>query len=186
MNNYSHKNLSKNLAPEDVFCECYSQLRKYIYTYLFELTGDSNLASDLNQTVFLKFWTLRDKYPMIGDAKAYLKRMAGNAFRDACRQDKSRMAYINTVSYTADLSQFLTEVMFDEKELERTFQQATLDLSGQRKIVFVLSKIEGWPREKNARTLGISPFTVKVTLQNALREVRKCGPHYQFSINKSK
>lgn len=174
MNNYTnHKNLFKSSASEDVFCTNYARYRTYIYSYLLGLTSDCQHANDLTQNVFLKFWTLKDKYPEIGNAKAYLKRMAENAFRDACRQDKSRVAYTKTVSDGAEVSRCLTETMLEERELQRTLQQAILNLSKQRRIVFVLSQLEGWPRQKIARTLGVSPCTVKVTLQNAIREVRK-------------
>jgi RNA polymerase sigma-70 factor (ECF subfamily) len=132
----NHKNLSNELSPEDLFCECYSQFRKSVYSYLLRLTSDSVLASNLTQNVFLKFWTLRDQYSMIGDAKAYLKRIEANAFRDTSRQDKNRVAYFSTVSYSTTLSQHLTEAMLDEKELERIFQQAVLNLSRQKKDRF--------------------------------------------------
>jgi RNA polymerase sigma-70 factor (ECF subfamily) len=182
INHIDHNNLSRHSLPEDLFCECYTQFRDEICTYLLELTGDSNQASDLTQNVFLKFWTLKDNYSRIGDAKAYLKRMAGNAFRDTGRQDKKREAYINAVSCSTTLFQHLTERMFDDKELQRTFQQTILDLSKQRRIVFVLFQIEGRRRKKIAGRLGISPFTVKVTLQNALREMRKkCGTIINFN-----
>jgi RNA polymerase sigma-70 factor (ECF subfamily) len=158
MSHYTnHKNIFKNFAPEDVFCAYYTQFRKYIHTHLLELTRDTNLANDLTQNVFLNFWTLKDQYPMIGNTKAYLKQMAENAFPDTRRQYKNQKAYIHSVSYNEGF-QYLTEMMFAERELKRTFQQAILDLSKQRRFVFVLSQIEGWFHEKIAGTLGISPF----------------------------
>ena len=81
---------------------------------------------------------------MIGNTKVYLKRMAENAFRDTCRQDKNLVAYKNTVSYNADVSQYLTETMLAKTDLESTFQEAILDQTKQKRIVFALSQIEGW------------------------------------------
>jgi DNA-directed RNA polymerase specialized sigma24 family protein len=81
--------------------------------------------------------------------------MAKNVFLDTCRQDKNRMAYIQKLSNGIETSRNLTETLFDEGELQRRFQQAILDLSSQRRIVYVLSQMQGWPREKIARALKI-------------------------------
>jgi DNA-directed RNA polymerase specialized sigma24 family protein len=70
--------------------------------------------------------------------------MAKNAFLDTCRQDKNHLAYIQSVSDSAEVSKNLTEILVDDRELQRKFQQAILDLSNQRRIVYVLSQIEGW------------------------------------------
>jgi RNA polymerase sigma factor (sigma-70 family) len=150
MRKYStNNNLLEYPAPEDVFYEYCTQCWQEIYSYLLEHANDSNMALSLTQNVFLKFWTLNDKYPEIGNAKAYLKQMAKNVFHDTCRQEKNKNTYLKSLGYEIELSKNLTEAMLDERELERTFQQALLHLSKQRKIVFVLSQIEGWPREKS-------------------------------------
>lgn len=150
---------------------------------MLDHTEDVALALDLTQNVFLKFWTLRDQYHLIENVRAYLMQMAKNAFLDACRQDKSRMVYLQTMCDGAETCKNLTEILLDERELQRIFQQAIIDLFKQRRVVFVLSKIEDLPREKVATTLGISPFTEKVTLKNALRKIReKCTSCSQFQL----
>lgn len=174
-------------TPEEFFSDCYNQYRQSIYTYLLDHTEDAALTLDLTRNVFLKFWTLRDQYQRIGNVRGYLMQMAKDDFLDTWRQDKNHIAYVQRLSDGAEVSKNLTEILVDERELQRAFQQAVLDLSKQRRIVFVLSQIEGWRREKIDSILGISPFTVKVTLQNALWEVRKkCAPVDQFSNQKSK
>jgi RNA polymerase sigma factor (sigma-70 family) len=73
----------------------------------------------------------------------------------------------------------ITQELIDEKELQRKLQLAIQSLSEQRRKVFVLGKIERWPREKIASVLGISELTVKATMQNAIRDVGKfLGPEY--------
>jgi RNA polymerase sigma factor (sigma-70 family) len=186
-NHNNNKNLLDQPTPEAFFSDCYNQHRHAIYTFLLDHTEDAALCLDLTQNVFLKFWTLRDQYQQIGNVRGYLTQMARNAFLDTCRQDKNRLTYAQSLSDDADTSRNLTESMFDERELQRTFQQAILELSKQRRIVYVLSQIEGWRREQIADTLGISPFTVKVTLQKAVLEVRKkCAPARQFTIKQNK
>jgi RNA polymerase sigma factor (sigma-70 family) len=66
----------------------------------------------------------------------------------------------------------ITQELLDERELIRKFQQAILLLTKQRRTVFVLAKMEGWPGKKIARTLGISVCTVKVTLQKAIKDIQ--------------
>lgn len=146
MSNYKYNNkLLDCQTPEAFFSDCYNQYWHGIYTYLLDHTEDAALALDITQNVFLKFCTLRSQYQQIGNVQSYLMQMAKNVFLDAWRQDKNRMAYIQKLSDGADTARNLTESMFDERELQKTFQQAILDLSKQRRIVYVLSQIEGLP-----------------------------------------
>jgi len=66
---------------------------------------------------------------------------------DICRQDKSRMTYIQTRSDGIETCKNLTDILLDEMELQRIFQQGILDLPKQRMIFYCLSKIESWLRE---------------------------------------
>jgi RNA polymerase sigma factor (sigma-70 family) len=99
--------------------------------------------------------------------------MAKNAVHDVFRHEKRQRTYAEAMEYKAITSGNLTQAILDERELHRTFQQALLRLSRQRRIVFVLTKLEGWPRKKIAQALGISECTVKATLQIAIKEVEK-------------
>jgi RNA polymerase sigma-70 factor (ECF subfamily) len=183
----NNKKLSEIPMQEVLFSDCYIQHWHDIYNYLLGRTRNSDSALDLTQNVFLKFWTLKDQYPVISDAKAYLRQMALNAFLDACRKDKNSVAYLKAAKDNIEVSKTLTEQMLDDRELQRRFQQAVLDLPEQRRIVFVLSKMEGWPRGKIAQVLGISQLTVRATLQNAMRQVReKCSPTQTFQLTKTK
>lgn len=162
-----------NNGPGQVFCRFYTELGQKLYTYLLLRTRDTELARDISHDVFLKFWILRDSYAQIGDLKAYLFHMDRNAIYDIGRQEKRQRTYKEYMEQQANLSQNITQDMYNEWELHRKIQQAIWRLSGQRRKVFVLSKLESWPRKKIAKALDISESTVKATLQNAEKDIQK-------------
>jgi RNA polymerase sigma-70 factor (ECF subfamily) len=175
MNIYNiNRGACRSSTVEKQFCDLYTDLRQELYLFFYRRTKNDDLAQDLTQDVFLKFWMLKDKYPQVENIKAYLKQMAKNVFNDFSKHKKMGLAYEQVLSREIDVTEAITQAFIDERELTRRFQQAILLLSKQRRTVFVLAKLEGWPRKKIALALGISENTVKVTLQKAIRNIKEC------------
>lgn len=160
-------------VAEEVFCDLYNGLWQELYFYLVYRTGNAHQAKDLIQDIFLGFWTMRQRYTTIVDLKAYLFRMARNACFEMGRAEQSQRSYEEFIEQQTVKPENLTQSICDQRELQRKLQQAILLLTPHRRAVFVLSRLEGWPRKKIATALGVSACTVKATLQNALGDIRK-------------
>lgn len=59
-----------------------------IYAYCWRHVGQRELAQDLTQTTFLRFWQHRDRYIHDGRELNYLYTIAGNLCKDWCRRKK--------------------------------------------------------------------------------------------------
>lgn len=59
-----------------------------IYGYCWHHLGQRELAQDLTQTTFLRFWQHRDRYRHDGRALNYLYTIAGNLCKDWCKRKK--------------------------------------------------------------------------------------------------
>lgn len=59
-----------------------------IYAYCWRHVGQRELAQDLTQTTFLRFWQNRDRYAHDGRALNYLYTIAGNLCKDWFRRKK--------------------------------------------------------------------------------------------------
>ena len=58
-----------------------------IYAYCWRHVGQRELAQDLTQTAFLRFWQNRDRYRHDGRELNYLYTIAGNLCKDWCKRD---------------------------------------------------------------------------------------------------
>ena len=59
-----------------------------IYGYCWRHTGGQEVARDLTQTTFLRFWQHRDRYVHTGRELNYLYTIAGNLCKDWCKRKK--------------------------------------------------------------------------------------------------
>lgn len=59
-----------------------------IYAYCWRHVGQQELARDLTQTTFLRFWQHRDRYRHDGRELNYLYTIAGNLCKDWCKRKK--------------------------------------------------------------------------------------------------
>ena len=162
---------------EQTFIKLYTNHKSVLHKQALVITGSELNAQEIVQEVFLRVWIHREKIGEIKDINAYLFKIAKNLFYDQfCRREKLRS--ITDQILSSDNKNTIEELI-DERELQRKLQLAIQSLSEQRRKIFVLGKIERWPREKIASVLGISEFTVKVTMQTAIRDVGKfLGPEY--------
>ena len=60
-----------------------------IYAYCWRHVGGRELAQDLTQTAFLRFWQHRDRYVHDGRELNYLYTIAGNLCKDWCKRKKA-------------------------------------------------------------------------------------------------
>jgi RNA polymerase sigma factor (sigma-70 family) len=162
---------------EQKFTQIFTQYRSSLHKQVMLMTRSEWHTQEIVQEVFLRVWIHREKLAEIKDMNAYLFKIARNLFINYCRLNKQKNPV--TDHFLSNCNKNITQELIDQRELQRWLQLAIQSLSEQRRKVFVLGKIERWPREKIASILGISELTVKATMQNATRDVGKfLGPEY--------
>jgi RNA polymerase sigma-70 factor (family 1) len=169
----TERSLNRELNIEQTFCCLYAEQEKVVYGHLLKWSHDANTAKDLCQDVFLKLWSYRENFDQIEDMAAYVFQTAKNVFISYCRHQKLEQRYKDGLSKEEPTQDCAAAELLYEKELQRKLQLAIQSLAGQQKKVFTLGKIQGWKRAQIAAALGISEHTVRVTMQNAMKNIEK-------------
>jgi len=143
-----------------------------VYKYAILHLKEGEAAVDLVQEVFLRFWNKRADIDPQGNAKAYLYTIARNAVFDELRKRSLFNGYvsqamIDQASHTDD-----NEERQNHNELHRIWQEAIGCLPERRRAIYRLSKLENLTNETIAKTLNISPNTVRDQLAKGNSYVR--------------
>jgi RNA polymerase sigma-70 factor, ECF subfamily len=168
------KNGDEN-ALEKVYKASY---RSVVY-YATEITGQSQLAEEVVQDVFLKIWQSRSELSVKGSFKAYLFQSVHNHSLNALRQQKTRKESVNLVApektwkFISDnykvVDNLIDKIFSDETEV--LIEQAIKELPDQCSKVFLLSRFESMNNEEIAVKLGLSENTVKTHIYRALQKI---------------
>ena len=152
---------------ELLFKEYYAFLvRTAIY-----ITNDQEVAEDLSQDVFIKFWEMRTQLPEIQNVKAYLTRMVRNSALDHVDKHHSQAMKLANYLYFEDQ---LTELTLEQNDnLGKEISAAIAKLPPKCRLIFSMNRLEGLTNDEIADYLGISKRTVETQISKALKVIRK-------------
>ena len=108
-----------------------------VYKYLSRKTGDSVLAEDLSQEVFIKFFTNIDKYTDRGRLKQYLIKIAVNVSNDYFRRRKITHS-IDETTYEADCDFDNIDGIIIKHEMSLKIKAAVNQLPQYQRDVIIL------------------------------------------------
>ena len=155
-----------------------STFRSLVF-YAKEITGQSMLAEEVVQDIFLKIWQNRSQLSDIVSFKSYLFKSVHNQALNAVRLQNTRKESVNMpgsdkiwkfISDTYEINEnFLERIFSDETEslIEREIQE----LPEQCRKVFLLSRVELLKNEEIALKLGLSENTIKTHIYRALQKI---------------
>lgn len=159
-------------GDENAFTEIFNAYRNRIYTVAFRITDSEILAEEIVQDVFLKIWLKRENLLVIEDFSAYLFIIARNhtysCLRVIARGQLNEKDYEHYLP--SDLNRADSPLLY--KEYDGIIKDAVRHLPLQQRTVYELIRIKGLTREQVAGRLKISPQTVKVHLNIAVKKVR--------------
>lgn len=156
-------------AFEMLFKEYFKALSVYAKKYL----NDLDLAQDMVQEVFVKFYEQRNTITVHTSLKALLYQSVRNRCLDYIRSQQTRSAHhdnILTLSKGADID--AVDYM-EQVELEEKIHRAITGLPDQCQVIFKLSRLEGKRNQEIADELNLSKRTVETQISNALKRLRK-------------
>jgi RNA polymerase sigma factor (sigma-70 family) len=144
--------------------------RNRVFRAAFRITGNTNDAEDVLQTVFLRL-ARRDDPGAVQNLESYLYRAAINAALDLLRSRKTNAAvsleelapkdsgFLSGLSHSADLRVWL--------------RQALAKLSARHAEMFALRYFEGYDNREIAHMLDTSQAVVAVTLHRTRGQLQK-------------
>ncbi len=148
----------------------YDQFFDSIRNYLYFRSGDSDLATDIAQEVFLKIWEKQIDYnPQ--KIKPLLYKIAGDLFVNFTRRQKVESNYLTEIKFNFKNEYFANKVEFEE--LKQIYENVLAILPENQRLVFVMSRMENLKYREIAERLQISVKTVEKRMSLALAELKK-------------
>jgi RNA polymerase sigma-70 factor, ECF subfamily len=163
-------------AFESLFKSYFGQLLNYAK----EILKDHDLAEEMAEEAFVKFWENREKINIDTSIRAYLFRSVFNQclnhFKHMKVRDKYKLFFLHHICpeemYATYSFDFPLSGIF-EKELEHLVEKSIAKLPNQCREIFIMSRYEDMQNDLIAKKLGISVSTVKTQISRALVKLRK-------------
>lgn len=161
---------------EKAFKEVFFFLQPGIFYFLFRLTSNKEIAEDLTQETFLRFWTALDGLDANQSCKAYIYKIARNLAINY-HDRKINVSSLDDEDSLIILSRNL-ENEVDQIFLLDDFQNAINTLPERCKTTFLLSRFSGFDYSEIAEIMNVSLQTVKNQMNKALAVLRKRLSHH--------
>lgn len=173
-------------GDEVAFRKLFDQHKSRIYNYLLKITKSKEIAEEIVLDVFLKLWIGRDLIFEIKNVEAFLQKVALNKALDflrlVARQKKLQVLIDKEILQghviPADYSLL-------ENECADIINKALASLSPQRRLILDLSRNDGMTHDEIAIHLNLSRNTVRNTIADGLKILRKylTDHHYNSWIS---
>ncbi len=157
---------------KSAFKEFFLLFQPRIFKFLYRYTGIKDIAEDLTQETFIKFWEVKENLEMDSYPVAYLFRIARNLANNYATRHIVVQPLFNN-------DELLVNICKDpDKELDQLFlmddfQRAINMLPERCRAIFILSRYEGYEYSEIADTFQISLQTVKNQMNKAISILRK-------------
>jgi RNA polymerase sigma-70 factor (ECF subfamily) len=170
---YDQKVLFRSIADGDVtaFRVLFEAYNKRLYGAALKITKSTYAAEEIVQEVFTCLWESRSCLANVDNPPAYIFTVA---YRKTFR-------YLKMVAADTKLLQSLqgrinevhneTEEWLEVNETREFIDSAVNELPPQRRLIYKLSRENGFSHKEIAEQLHISSLTVKKQLQLALRHI---------------
>ena len=149
------------------FKDLYYKYHKKLVRFALYRLHSSQTASDLVQDIFFKLWLKRDKLNPAKSVKAYLYKSLNNSIINYSKLHSSRTVSIENFSDNKILNDETTP------DIKIDLQNAVNQLPEKLKIVFILSRLEGYKYYEIAEICNISVKAIEKRMSKAFFILRK-------------
>jgi RNA polymerase sigma-70 factor (ECF subfamily) len=154
-------------AFETLFKTHYNALHAYAQVIL----KDEDVAEEIVQGMFLKFWEKRASLN-IQSIKAYLYKCVYNDSLNYIKQEKTKSKYQDFTLHTMNTEHEPASLKVELSELQQHLREALNHLPEQCRTIFQMSRFEELKYREIADHLGLSIKTVENQMGKALRILR--------------
>lgn len=158
------------LLDESAFRAFYDRTARVLSLYLRRITGDAQLADDLLQETYYRFWRAGTAFQSESHRRNSLFRIATNLAHDASR--RSRRAPSLSLDSNADFADFAgTDRVASRAEGRADLQKAMAQLKPAQREMLWLAYGLGSSHAEIAETVGVKTGSVKLLLFRARRKL---------------
>jgi len=160
-------------GDEQAFFALYDQYSHALFSTIFRMVKDRQVSEEIVQDVFLKVWQKRSTIDPNRSFKSWIFTIAKNDVISWYRKlAKETAMQENLYQHFEQLYVMEKEGDMHEKQAE-LLERALNTLSGRRKEIFVLCKIEQKSYEEVAQKLNISVSTVSNAMVKSNQHIRQ-------------
>jgi RNA polymerase sigma-70 factor, ECF subfamily len=170
-------------GEKEVFNEILKNYKNSLVNFVFKFTGQTDLAEDMAQEIFLKVYQQLPRYKEQGKFSSWLFRLATNFCLNEIKRAKKHPQisldeqYEDSEQYLhqrlADPSQEPPDQSLERQELIKQVQQALLSLPQTQRIALILSQYENMTYQEIATVLNTSVSAVESLIFRAKQSLRK-------------
>jgi len=160
-------------GEEEAFARIVHHYYPRLLPFIINITKSAAVAEELLQEVFLRLWLKRDSMEQIEFLRAWLYRVASNLALSWLRKQAREQKFVRELATRQPQEEPSIEPFFDYRESMQELQRAVEQLPEQQKAVFRLRHEQKLSNEEIAARLGLSIFTVKNHLANAMRNLKQ-------------
>jgi RNA polymerase sigma factor (sigma-70 family) len=158
------------------FEELVEQYSSQVLNTALRVLGNSELANDVHQEVFLSIWQRWHKFNGRLNWSAYLYKVTVRKAIDLAK--RSRKGLPIQLGSEQQTTTEEPDAAMREEQLQQQLAQCLAKLPKRQADAFVLSRIEGLAYEKIAEMLGCSESTVRVHLHRATKNLTQLLRNY--------
>jgi RNA polymerase sigma-70 factor (ECF subfamily) len=169
------KHLLESLQKGDKksFSYLFSKYYKDLVHFAFTFTRSSEVAEEIVQDVFVKFWENRHFIHISISVKSYLLKATQNKCLDWLKHQKIKEHYKEIAPYITLLSENNTDQYLLLSELQTNLDKALSTLPGEVAEAFRLSRFADLKYTEIAEKQNVSVRTVEVRISRAIRLLRE-------------
>lgn len=153
-------------AYKVIFDQYYKPLCSFARKYVLDL----DIAEDIIQDLFLKFWEQRNDIEFNTSIKSYLFQSARNECLNYLKHQFVEEKYKEHILNTSSEAFFQDKL--EEEEINQMLYKAIQSLTPRCKQIFELSRFEGKSFDEIALELSISKNTIKNQMVTTLKQIR--------------
>ncbi|PKG43338.1 RNA polymerase sigma factor [Psychroflexus sp. MES1-P1E] len=163
--------LFENTCEKTVFSKLHERYAKDLHDFIYYKFGEQYNPKDKVQEAFMKLWENCKKISP-DKAKSYLFSVANNTTLNTIKHRKVVLKYESNASKNNSTNQD-PQFLLEEKEYLNKYQKALSNLTEEKRVAFMLNRVEGKKHKEIAELLGISRKAVEKRIYSALKQLRR-------------
>jgi RNA polymerase sigma-70 factor (family 1) len=160
------------LSDDEAFTEIYNLYWKRLFIVAAQKLQNLPEAEEIVQDIFLDLWKRREELNILQCLNSYLSVCVKYKVINVLARRSLQIRYNEEANLHADCSDLSTEENLRLDELKMQLLKETAKLPEKCRLVFQMSREEGYSQKQIAKKLNIAQKTVEAHLSKALRSLR--------------